>query len=107
MKITGTFLDEITVDIPSNNWGPAEWEKDFAAMKRMGIDTVIIIRCGWGRNAVFDSRVLKNKLQILPVYFDLAAMFLELAEKYKMKLSLALMIPILFGVRGDCRKNWI
>ncbi len=86
MKITGTFLDEITVDIPSNNWGPEEWGKDFAAMKRMGIDTVIIIRCGWGRNAVFDSSVLKNKHQMLPVYSDLAAMFLELAEKYKMKL---------------------
>ena len=86
MKITGTFLDEITVDIPSNNWGPEEWGKYFAAMKRMGIDTVIIIRCGWGRNAVFDSSVLKNKHQMLPVYSDLASMFLELAEKYKMKL---------------------
>jgi hypothetical protein len=86
MKITGTFLDEITVDIPSNNWGPVEWAKDFEAMKRIGIDTVIIIRCGWGNKAIFDSRVLKKKIQLLPVYDDLAAMFLELAERNNMSL---------------------
>ncbi len=39
MKITRTFLDEITVDIPSNNWGPAEWEKDFAA--QAGVDKCV------------------------------------------------------------------
>ena len=31
MKITGTFLDEITHDIPSANWGPEEWAADFDA----------------------------------------------------------------------------
>jgi hypothetical protein len=86
MKITGTFLDEITVDIPSNNWGPQEWSKDFKAMKKIGIDTVIIIRSGWGDKAVFDSRVLKKRVNLLPVYYDLAAMFLELAEENNMAL---------------------
>lgn len=86
MKITGTFLDEITVDIPSNNWGPEQWAMDFKAMKRIGIDTVIIIRCGWGNKAIFDSRVLKKKVPLLPVYHDLADMFLELAEENDMSL---------------------
>ena len=26
MKITGTFLDEISHDIPHQNWGEREWE---------------------------------------------------------------------------------
>ena len=47
MKITATFIDEISHDIPHQNWGRDEWEKDFQAMKAIGIDTVIMIRCGW------------------------------------------------------------
>lgn len=26
-RITGTFLDEITHDIPSQNWGQEEWAR--------------------------------------------------------------------------------
>ncbi|RYZ53913.1 MAG: DUF4434 domain-containing protein, partial [Chitinophagaceae bacterium] len=29
MQITGTFIDEISHDIPHQNWGPKEWEQDF------------------------------------------------------------------------------
>jgi len=32
MRITGTFLDEITHDIPSNNWGREEWADEFKIM---------------------------------------------------------------------------
>jgi hypothetical protein len=32
MRITGTFIDEISHDIPHQNWGPREWEKDFQYM---------------------------------------------------------------------------
>jgi len=39
-RITGTFLDEITHDIPTQNWGPADWARDFDAMKAIGIDTL-------------------------------------------------------------------
>ena len=39
LKITGTFLDEISHDIPHQNWGEKEWDKDFAHMKAIGIDT--------------------------------------------------------------------
>ena len=37
MLITGTFLDEISHDIPHQNWGPEEWERDFVHMKNAGI----------------------------------------------------------------------
>lgn len=81
MRITGTFLDEITHDIPSNNWGRAEWAADFALMREIGIDTVIMIRAGWGRKAACPSRVLQERVGIFPVYEDLVAMFLDLAEE--------------------------
>ena len=55
MKITGTFLDEISHDIPSSNWGVKEWQKDFDAMKSVGIDTVILIRCGYKDKMTFES----------------------------------------------------
>jgi len=45
--ITGIFLDEVSHDIPSANWGPAEWAADFDAMAAVGIDTVILIRAGY------------------------------------------------------------
>jgi hypothetical protein len=81
MKITGTFLDEITHDIPSSNWGRAEWAQDFRLMKAIGIDTVILIRAGCGRIAVYPSQVLQREVGIYPVYEDLADLFLDLAEE--------------------------
>ena len=80
MKITGTFLDEITHDIPSNNWGRVEWAQDFKLMKAIGIDTVILIRAGCGRIAAFSSAVLQREVDIYPVYADLVDLFLGLAE---------------------------
>ncbi len=38
IPITGTFLDEISHDIPSQNWGHEEWERDFQAMKAIGFE---------------------------------------------------------------------
>jgi hypothetical protein len=79
MRITGTFLDEITHDIPSNNWGRAEWAADFDTMAEIGIDTVILIRAGVGRTAACPSRVLTEQADIFPVYEDLVDLFLDLA----------------------------
>lgn len=80
MRITGTFLDEITHDIPSNNWGRAEWTQEFAIMKAVGIDTVILIRAGCGRMATYPSEVLQREVGIYPAYEDLVHLFLSLAE---------------------------
>ncbi|NCB24314.1 MAG: DUF4434 domain-containing protein, partial [Bacteroidia bacterium] len=38
LQITGAFLDEISHDIPHQNWGEAEWDLDFQYMKAIGID---------------------------------------------------------------------
>jgi len=80
-RITGTFLDEITWDIPSQNWGAEEWGREFDTMKEAGIDTVIIIRSGLRDLCVYPSEVLGA--QDMP---DLARLFLEEADRCGMKL---------------------
>ncbi|MBR2344716.1 MAG: DUF4434 domain-containing protein [Lentisphaeria bacterium] len=85
MKITATFLDEISHDIPHQNWGPKEWDADFQAMKAVGIDTVVLIRCGWKRWMTFSSEILRKEKQCFEPTIDLVQLFLDLAEKYGMK----------------------
>jgi hypothetical protein len=80
-RITGTFLDEITVDIGSQNWGEDDWKRDFEAMDFIGIDTVIIIR-GTNRDmCVFPSKHTGNTGDP-----DLAKLFLDLAAQHHMRL---------------------
>jgi hypothetical protein len=82
IQLTGTFLDEITHDIPSQNWGKHEWAADFDSMKAVGIDTVIMIRAGYRKRAVFESAVLRQKVpNMLPTYTDLLDIFLTEAER--------------------------
>lgn len=85
MKITGTFIDEISHDIPHQNWGPIEWEKDFRHMKSIGIDTVILIRGGYQRFITYPSRYLQKQYGCYEPPIDLVGLFLALAEKYGMK----------------------
>ncbi len=84
MKITGTFLDEISLDIQSANWSPDDWRKDFDAMKSVGIDTVILIRAGYMNQCTFESKTLKKLHPILPVPYDLLDIFLTEAERCNM-----------------------
>lgn len=58
MKITATFIDEISHDIPHQNWGRHEWDADFSHMKMVGIDTVILIRSGYRRWLTYPSELL-------------------------------------------------
>lgn len=81
MKITGTFLDEITHDIPSANWGSEEWAADFDAMRAIGIDTVILIRSGYRDRMTFPSEVLSREQPMRPCYVDLVDLFLTQAER--------------------------
>ncbi|MCH5215303.1 MAG: DUF4434 domain-containing protein [Muribaculaceae bacterium] len=84
LKITGTFLDEISHDIPHQNWGEAEWDKDFQHMKNIGIDTVIMIRSGYRKQITYPSEYLIGKGCYKPSK-DLLDMYLRLADKYGMK----------------------
>lgn len=90
IKLRGTFIDEITHDIPSQNWTEEDWARDFDAMKHVGIDTVILIRAGYKKHAVFASDVLKREMGIYPVYTDLMDMFLRQAERCDMQLYFGL-----------------
>lgn len=84
IQITGTFLDEISHDIPHQNWGEKEWDMDFRHMKNIGIDTVIMIRSGYRKFITYPSEYLLKKGCYMPSV-DLVDMFLRLAEKYGMK----------------------
>ncbi len=98
IKLKGTFLDEISHDIPSQNWTRKDWAKDFDAMKAVGIDTVILIRAGYKQQTVFESSVLSKKMNTYPVYDDLLDLFLEQAERCDMDLY--------FGLY-DSGKYWV
>ncbi|MCP4249004.1 MAG: DUF4434 domain-containing protein [bacterium] len=99
MQITGTFIDEVTHDIPSQNWGPEQWTADFEVMRRIGIDTVIVIRAGYREQAIFDSAALAKHRSMLPVRENLARLFLDLAAGNGMKLYWGLYDP------GDWAEN--
>jgi hypothetical protein len=99
MRITGTFLDEITHDIPSNNLGPDTWRRDFQLMRHIGIDTVILIRAGCGRIATYPSAVLEREVAIYPVYEDLVDLFLTLAEENGMDFFLGTYDSVTFAPR--------
>ena len=79
MLITGTFIDEITHDIPSQNWSEKEWRKEFQLYKEIGIDTAIIIRAGYKNKCIYASKVIPN---LLPIYADLGEMFFKLGDEF-------------------------
>ena len=85
LKITGTFLDEISHDIVHQNWGEQEWDLDFAHMKAIGIDTVIVIRSGYRKFITYPSEYLMKTFGCYMPSVDLIDMYLRLADKYDMK----------------------
>lgn len=84
LKITGTFLDEISHDIPHQNWGAKEWDRDFQYMKAIGIDTVIMIRSGYRKFITYPSKYLISQGCYMPSV-DLLELFFRLADKYDMQ----------------------
>ena len=78
--ITGTFIDEITYDIPSSNWTRRQWKRDLDNMKRVGIDTLIFIRGGFYGKTIYPSSYFHTESTE-----DFAGFILEEAAKRKMK----------------------
>ena len=101
MRITGTFIDEISHDIPHQNWGKIEWEQDFIHMKAMGIDTVIMIRSGYRKFITYPSAYLMNNHNCYKPSIDLVELFLTLADKYEMKFYFGLYDSGVFWDTGD------
>jgi Domain of unknown function (DUF4434)/Domain of unknown function (DUF5109) len=104
MLITGTFIDEISHDIPHQNWGAKEWEQDFVHMKNMGIDTVIMIRSGYRKFITYPSAYLMNMGCYKPPV-DLLELFLSLADKYDMQFYFGLYDSGEYWDTGDLTKE--
>ena len=103
--LTGTFLDEISHDIPHQNWGPLEWERDFQAMQAIGIDTVILIRSGHKRQLTYPSEVLIKRQGCHRPVMDLVDLFLTLAEKYAMQFYFGTYDSGYYWHRGEFQKE--
>lgn len=104
MLITGTFIDEISHDIPHQNWGAEEWDRDFVHMKNMGIDTVIMIRSGYRKFITYPSAYLMSKGCYRPPV-DLVELFLSLADKYQMQFYFGLYDSGEYWDTGDPAKE--
>lgn len=107
LPITGTFLDEISHDIPHQNWGEAEWDRDFAYMKAIGITDVIDIRCGHRKFITYPSPHLLKTGCYMPSV-DLIDMFCRLAQKHGMKFWFGLYdsgVPYPDGAVADMENN--
>ena len=100
LKITATFLDEISWDIPHQNWGEKEWDRDFAAMKAAGINTVIMIRSGLARWMAWPCEYLHRSTGTAMPETDLLDIFLRLAEKYEMRFFLGLYHSRYYSANG-------
>ncbi|SHF98686.1 protein of unknown function [Mariniphaga anaerophila] len=105
MKIKGTFLDEISHDIPHQNWGRVEWDRDFSYMKQIGINTVILIRSGYRKWLTYPSDVLISKEKAYTPPVDLVQMFLELSEKHQMDFYFGLYDSGRYWVNGDFQQE--
>ena len=101
MQIKGTFLDEISHDIPHQNWGEKEWDADFGHMHRAGIEHVILIRCGYRRWQTFSSQVLTSEERCYEPPAALVGMFLRLSEKWGMKFWFGLYDSGKYWASGD------
>lgn len=101
-RITGTFLDEVTHDIPSQNWGEKEWLREFDTMKSIGIDTVIIIRAGYKNRVIFPSKVVNG---FLVNEADLADLFFRAAADRQMKLFFGIYDSGQYWVQNDWKKE--
>lgn len=95
MRISGTFLDEITHDIPSQNWSFEDWRREFALYREIGIDMAVVIRAGYQDKCIYPSRVLGD---LLPTYDDLGRWFLDLGEEFG--------VGIWFGLY-DSGRHWL
>ncbi len=82
-RITGTFLDEITHDIPSQNWTEKQWRREFELYSKIGLDTLIIIRAGYRNKCIYPSKVIEG---LLPIYDDIGEMFYSLADEFGLNL---------------------
>lgn len=98
--ITGTFIDEITYDMPSSNWTEKQWRADFDNMKKLGMDTLILMRGSFYSQSVYPSKYfpsLKRENE------DFAGFVLKEAAKRNMQVFMGLAISNLTWNDGDAK----
>ncbi len=94
--ITGTFIDEITYDIPSSNWTRKQWQDDLDNMQKIGIDTLIFIRGGFEGKSIYPSKFIGTTDAD-----DFAGFIFEEAEKRNMKVFMGMYISNIDWNNGD------
>lgn len=87
IPLTGTFIDGIACDIPANNWSFDIWREELKDEKALGIDTLIIIRVGFGDSSMYKSSAMNS---ILYNEEDLLEFILSEADKLEMKVFIGL-----------------
>jgi len=100
--ITGTFLDGIACDIPSNNWTPDIWEREFARYQANGVTDAIIIRVGWGDSMMYDSKIMKCTL--CPE-MDMVQLFLDLGARYNVRIYMGTFDTFKYWWKGDWKSE--
>lgn len=96
--ISGTFIDEITYDIPSSNWTKGQWKRDLDNMKKIGIDTLVFIRGGFYGRTIYPSRYFGTEDAD-----DFAGFILTEAAKRNMDVYMGLHISTLDWSFGDAK----
>lgn len=105
MQITGTFIDEISHDIPHQNWGKHEWDADFSHMKEIGIDSVFLIRSGFQKWLTYPSKILIEEENCYKPPLDLVELFLQLAEKHELQFYFGTYDSGNYWWKGDFQKE--
>ncbi|MBR1974319.1 MAG: DUF4434 domain-containing protein [Clostridia bacterium] len=98
--ITGTFIDEVTYDIPASNWSNEQWAADLDHMKEVGMDTVIIMRSVFYDKCLYPS---KHFAGLKEEGEDFIGFILEEAQKRDMQVFIGLYISNLTWNAGDYR----
>ncbi len=86
MNITGTFIDLLSGDIPAMNWGGKQWDREFAMMKSVGINTLILLRSSYKEWLCYRSEYMHKIAGCINPPVDSLKMLLQLAEKHGLNL---------------------
>ena len=88
MSISGSFISAHAPDyigVPTLHWSVEDWHNEFQAMKKNGLDTVILQAAAWKEleECYFPSKTLNVFKQ-----FDVIAPLIEAAQSEKMTIYL-------------------
>ncbi len=100
--ITGTFIDDVTYDIPCSNWTYEEWAKDLDNMAEVGIDTLIFARAVFYDKCIYPSKIFPT---LRDEDDDFAGFILKEAAKRDMTVFVGGYISNLTWNNGDWKNE--